>query len=157
MQTEWLLKRNCSLSPRQVALAFGTLDTVLLIIGFGFALHGWWLVLAFAWIEVAGLTVAVLHYARHATDRERVSLSERCLLVERIEGGRLRRVLLDPRWTRIVPPSRRRALIVLESRGVRVVIGAFVSEEKRQQIAQELRHALMAPTACRTRGKYERT
>ena len=142
MQGEWHLKRNCSLTPRQVMRAYGTLCAIVLAIGCVFALQGVWYVFAFGAIETGVVVLALLHYARHATDQEHISLSDGCLLVERIEAGQLRQIRLDPNWTRIVVPCRRRSLILLEARGVKVEIGGFVSEEARRQVAQELRREL---------------
>lgn len=144
MKHEWLLKRNCSMSPRQVAVAYGALCMFTLGIGLVFALRGIWMVLAFALLETVALALALLHYARHATDREHILLSERCLLVERTEAGQVRQLRLDPCWTRVAVPNRRRCMIELESRGVKVQIGGFVSEEIRQQVAQELKRELRA-------------
>jgi uncharacterized membrane protein len=143
MKREWVLKRNCSLSPRQLALAYAVLCSGALGIALIFVLQGIWYVLAFALLELAGIACALLHYARHALDREHIALSEGCLLVERVQAGHCERVRLDPSWTRIVlPDSRRRTLIQLESRGVKVEVGSFVSETIRQQVAQELRREL---------------
>ena len=144
MTHEWLLKRNCSMTPRQVAKAYGMLCGFVLAIGFVFALHGVWFVFAFALIEVGAVALALLHYVRHATDREHIALSDSCLLVERIEAGQVHAFRLDPCWTRIVVPCRRRSLISLESRGVKVEVGGFVSEEARLKVAQELRRELRA-------------
>ena len=144
MKTEWLLKRNCSLSPRQAAQAYGMLCAFLLVIGLGFTLRGAWWVLAFALIEASATVLALLHYARHACDREHIVLSESCLLVERIEAEQVRAIRLDPYWTRIAIPDRRRRLIELESRGTKVAVGGFVSEEAREQVAAEMRNALRA-------------
>jgi uncharacterized membrane protein len=142
MKREWVLQRNCSLTPRQLAGAYGVLCTAAFGIAFVFALYGIWFVFAFAACEMAAIAAALLHYARHALDREHIALSERCLLVERVQGGHTERVRLDPHWTRILLPDRRRALIELESRGTRVTIGSFVSDATRQQVARELRREL---------------
>jgi uncharacterized membrane protein len=142
MKREWLLKRNCSLTPRQLGKAYALLCAASFSIAAWFALHGIWFVLAFAAAEMAAVACALLHYSRHALDREHIALSERCLLVERVQGGRLEQVRLDPHWTRIAVPDRRRALIELESRGTRVAVGAFVSDAIRQQVAGELRREL---------------
>ena len=142
MTHEWLLKRNCSMSPRQVAKAYGMLCAVVLVIGCAFALQGVWFVFLFALVEIGAVVLALLHYARHATDREHIALSDNCLLIERIEAGRVQAIRLDPCWTRIMVPCRRRSLIGLESRGVTVEVGCFVSEEARLKVAQELRREL---------------
>ncbi len=139
---EWHLPRNCSLSPRDSARVYGALCALMLAVGAAFALHGIWMVLLFALLTMAALVLALLHYARHATDCEHICLSDGCLLVERIECGRRQQIRLDPYWTRIALPSRRRALIVLEARGVKVEVGGFVSEPVRAQVATELRRAL---------------
>lgn len=141
---EWLLKRNCSMSPRQVAIAYGMLCLFTFAIASAFALHGMWVVLAYAVLETCGLAFALLHYARHATDQEHISLSDSCLLVERCQAGTCEQVRLDPYWTRIGLPTRRRTLIQLESRGVKVEVGSFVSEELRRKVADELRAQLRA-------------
>ncbi len=147
MAHEWLLKRNCALSPRQVGKAYGMLCAFVLSIGVAFALHGVWFVFAFAVAEIAAFALALLHYARHATDQEHIALSDGCLLIERIEAGALQQIRLDPYWTKICVPSRRRTLIALESRGIKVEVGAFVSQEERQKVAQELRRELRASSA----------
>src|SRR5438132_536103 len=117
MEHEWLLKRNCSLSPRQVGRAYGYLCLFSFLIAAAFTLHGYWPVLIFALLEMAGVGLALLHYARHATDHEHIALSEGCLLVERVLAGHLSQVRLDPCWTKIAVPDRTHSLIQLESRG----------------------------------------
>lgn len=143
-QHEWFLKRNCSMSPRQVGIAYGMLCLFTFTIASVFALHGMWMVLAYAALESGGLAIALLYYARHATDHEHIALSEGCLLVERIEAGACAQVRLDPYWTRVGLPTQRHRLIQIESRGVKLEVGGFVSEEMRRQVANELRTELRA-------------
>lgn len=142
MTREWHLKRNCSLTPAQTLRVYGVLCAALLGIGMLFLMHGAWIVLAFALLEVAGIALALLHYARHAGDRERIAIQDACLLVERIEAGRLQQFRLDPGWTRIEAPDRRRALVRLVSRGTSVEVGAFVADRVRRRVARQLRRAL---------------
>lgn len=149
---EWFLKRNCSMSPRQVAIAYGVLCLFTFAVASVFALRGMWLVLAYALLETGGLAIALLHYARHATDQEHIALSEGCLLVERINGGECEQVRLDPYWTRIGLPTRQHTLIAIESRGVKLQVGGFVSAEMRRQVADELRAELRA-TSFETRWR----
>lgn len=148
MANTWILKRNCSLSPRQSAAAYLLLCTGSFGIALFFLLQGFWIVLAFAVLEMAAVGLALLHYARHALDVERIALTERCLLVERIDAGRRSRIRLDPVRTRIAAPvPRRQKLIRLESPGATVEIGSYVSETMRQQVAQELARAMRAHPA----------
>ena len=44
---EWILKRNCSIAPRQLAWVFAILCTVSLTVALGFTLHGAWTILFF--------------------------------------------------------------------------------------------------------------
>jgi uncharacterized membrane protein len=143
MKREWLLKRNCSLSPRQLACAYAVLCSAALGIALIFILQGIWFVFAFALLELAGIACALLHYARHALDHEHIALTERWLLVERVQAGQHEEVRLDPNWTRIsLPDNRRRALIEIESCGIKVEVGSFVTEATRRQVALELRREL---------------
>lgn len=150
MTREWTLRRNCSLSPRQVARAYAVLCAGSLAVAVGFLVHGIWFVLAFSLVELALVGLALLVYARHATDHERIALSESGLLVTRVLADRRELLRLDPLWTRVVvPDERRRALIRLESRGVKVEIGRFVDDSRRRQVARELRQALRSVSATR--------
>jgi uncharacterized membrane protein len=144
MQQEWHLKRNCSLTPRQAMLAFGSLCALTLLIGTGFALLGAWPMFGFAWLDVICIALALRHYTRHATDHEYVRLVDGSLLIERVEAGTVERIRLDSSWARVALPDRPRALIRVEARGVQVELGRFVSEEARRQVGAELRRALRA-------------
>ncbi|MNN13385.1 hypothetical protein D3C81_1264150 [compost metagenome] len=115
---DWLMKRNCSLSPRQVGWFYLSILTVSLAIALFFAWQGSWLVLPFASIELAGLGIALLVYARHATDYER------------------------PRWVRVELGESLRALVTLRSGGREVQVGCYVDPYRRRKFAQELAAAL---------------
>jgi uncharacterized membrane protein len=143
---EWTLQRNCSLTPRQAARAYAVLCTLSLGVALAFLLlHGVWIVLAFSLLELSCVGLALLLYARHALDRERIALFEGCLLVECVQAEVRSHAQLDPLWTRVLPG----ALITLESRGVRVEVGRFVNEAKRRQVARELRQALRQVSVMR--------
>jgi uncharacterized membrane protein len=150
MTREWTLRRNCSLSPRQVARAYAVLCLGSLAVAVGFLVHGIWFVLAFSLVELALVGLAMLVHARHATDHERIALSESGLLVTCVRADRRELVRLDPLWTRVVVPDERpRTLIQLESRGVKVEIGRFVDDRQRRQVARELRQALRGVSVMR--------
>lgn len=138
-QQEWLLKRNCSLAPRQLAMIFGSLAAVSLIIATVFAMGGAWLVLPFACIEVLALGAAFVVYSRHAADYERIVLCRDCLLVETCRGERLRREQCTPAWTRVEYSGTRRELIGLVAAGRRIDVGRFVPESERRVLARQLR------------------
>jgi uncharacterized membrane protein len=139
---DWLLKRNCSLTPRQLALAYAVQCVLSFAVAMMFTLQGAWYVLIFSMLEMSALALAFLYYARHATDHEHIALVDGCLLVERIVAGEVQQIRLDPYWTRIAVPKQTESLINLEAKGVKIEVGRFVTAAKRRQVAQELRQEL---------------
>ncbi|MES2537781.1 MAG: DUF2244 domain-containing protein [Pseudomonadota bacterium] len=141
---EWVLKRNCSISPRQLAMAYAALCSISLAVALVFTLRGAWFILGFAFLEMAAVGLAFLQYGRHATDREHIALIDDYLLVELIQAEQSRQFRLDPRHTRVELPEVRGALIELKAGGMRVEVGRFLTEWKRREFAQELRQQLRA-------------
>lgn len=145
MDQEWRLARNCSLSPRQVARAYALLCCASGAVAVAFLLRGVWIILAFSFCELTLVGLALLVYARHALDHERIALSDAALVVECVEAGERRQSCLDPLRTRVLEhpgAGGRHTLLRLESRGVQVEVGRFVTEARRRQVAAELRAAL---------------
>src|SRR3954471_7842284 len=87
----WFLKRNCSVTPAQLGWFYASLCVVSLGIGALFWTQGATLILPFAWLELGAVGLALLAYARHAADSERISLQDRRLVVELESGGQLHR------------------------------------------------------------------
>lgn len=140
---EWLLKRNCSLTPRQTFAVFAVLCASACAVGVAFMLlHGTWIVLGFAAVEISAIGAAFLHYARHATDHEHIALKDNCLLIEQFSAGAVLQIWLDASRIHVEPPHHARDMIVLEARGIRVEVGRFATDEMRRQVAQELRRGL---------------
>lgn len=139
---EWVLKRNCSMEPKRVLVVLALLGALSIGIGLVFWTQGATLVMPFASAELLAVGVALLVYARHAADNERIALSVRGLIVEHTNGTHVQRVTLRPAWVRIEPKQDDRSLIELSSQGQRVAVGRFVRPELRAQLAEELRAAL---------------
>lgn len=139
---DWLMKRNCSLSPRQVGWFYLSIVSLSLAIALFFAWRGAWLVLPFAGLELAGLGVALLVYARHAADYERVTLADGRLVVETASGSRVARQEFNPHWVRVELGESALALVVLRSGRQTVQVGCFLDPCRRQKFAQELVSAL---------------
>lgn len=145
---EWILKRNCSITPRQLAMVYLALCSVSLTVAVLFTLRGAWYILGFAVLELAAVGLAFFHYGRHATDRERIVLSEDTLLIELIEAEQASPHRLNLRTARVGLPESHRGLIVVEAAGTRVEIGRFLTNWRRREFARELalaiRHARQA-------------
>jgi uncharacterized membrane protein len=142
VKREWVLSRNCSMSPRQLMLAYAVLCAASFTVATFFTLHGAWYILGFAILEMSAVGAAFFFYARHATDREHIALIDDWLVVELIQKEQVKQFRLDPRWTRVEPPEARGGLIGLEAKGMRVEVGRFLTEWKRREFAGELRRAL---------------
>lgn len=138
----WVFKRNSSLAPRQVLWFYASLCVLSLGLGGIFWLRGATMVMPFAWIEMLVVGVALLVYARHAPDSERIDLSEDRLMVENTSGSRVERVAFNPGWVRVEPRHGDRSLIELSGQGRRIAVGRFVRPELRVQLADELRWSL---------------
>ncbi len=139
---QWVLKRNCSITPLQMLWFFGSLCVVSLAIGGFFWMQGATLVLPFAWIELLAVAAALFVYTRHATDSEHIQLQPGRLIVEHACGRRVERVEFVPSWVRVEPESGDRSLVELSGQGLRICVGRFVRPELRRQLAEELRWAL---------------
>jgi uncharacterized membrane protein len=139
---EWVLKRNCSLAPRQMLWFYASLCALSLSIGTMFWLRGATMVMPFAWLELLVVGALMLLYARHAADRESIALRGDALTVELACGRRVERVAFQPAWVRVEPEHGERSLIELSGQGRRIAVGRFVQPEMRYQLAEELRWAL---------------
>ena len=100
---QWRLARNCSITPAQMLQAYLMLCALSLAIAVGFYWHGAGPVLAFAGIELGIVGLALLFFARHAADREVLTLVGRQLQIERNFGSRTDRTEFQVDWLRIEP------------------------------------------------------
>lgn len=141
-RVEWLLRRNCSLAPRQLMAVYASLCLVSLGIAAVFWAHGATMVMPFAWLELLTLGGALFFYAQHAADRECIALTSECLLVEHQCGWHTERVAFRPQWVRVEPGASARSLIELSGQGRAIAVGRYVRPELRQGLAQEIRLAL---------------
>lgn len=139
---QWLLRRNCSVTPRQLGWLYLSLCIVSLAIGAGFWLQGAKLVLPFAWLELMAVGAAFAVYARHATDGETIRLAGAQLVVELENGGKLQRSEFRREWVRVEPMSDDGSLIELSGQGRSINVGRFVRPELRPELAREIRMAL---------------
>lgn len=147
-QQQWLFRRNCALTPRQLAAWFATLGGVSMVIAASFAAQGAWLVMPFACVESVALGVAFVVYARHAADYERILLGPRRLVIERSAGCALERVECEPAWVRVEYAGTHRSPVRLVAAGRQWEVGRFVPEEQRKELARQLRESLAGPHAA---------
>ena len=138
----WRLRRNCSVSPAQLLVAYLMLSGVSLTIGVFFWFQGAPVVIGFTGLELLVVGWAFVVYARHATDGEWISLQGASLVVERETAGRRERAEFERQWVRVEPKAGEHSLIELSGRGRKMEVGRFVRPELRQVLAGEIRRAL---------------
>jgi uncharacterized membrane protein len=130
-----VLKRNCSISPRGLLLAYGMLAALSVGIAVGFALFGAWLILPFAGLELALLAGAFWLTARHAADHERIELSRGRLRIEVREGECLQRYEMDARLARV---RWEEGHVMLRAPQAELELGRHLEAEARAGFAAEL-------------------
>ncbi|MEO0318559.1 MAG: hypothetical protein RL404_2236 [Pseudomonadota bacterium] len=140
---EWILKKNCSITPRQLAEAYMALCVASFLVASYFVVHGAWLVLVFSVLEMAAVGVAFMYFARHATDRELIALGDEGLVVQLVQAEQVSQYWMNPQRTRVELPDIRHGLIGLEADGDRVEVGRYLTEQKRRAFAQELKNELI--------------
>lgn len=131
-----VLKRNCSISPRGLALVFALLAALALGIASAFAALGAWLILPFAGLELLLLGAAFWFTARHATDYERIERARDRLTVQVSEGERLRRYEFDARRSRVRLGEN--GQVLLDAPQARLEIGRHLDARSRAGFAAEL-------------------
>lgn len=141
---QWLLKRNCSVTPAQLGWMYVSLCVVSMGIAIFFWMQGARMVMPFAWLELLAVGAAFVVYARHARDGEKIVLQGGQLVVELENGGRMRRAEFNRQWVRIEPKSGDGSLIEVSGQGQSVRVGRHLRPELRPALAREIRFALRA-------------
>ena len=139
---QWSIRRNCSLTPAQLLRFYLGMSVVSLGIASLFWFMGAHLVMPFAWLELMLLGGALLVYARHASDGEKITLRGSVLVVEREHGGQTERTEFAREWVRVEPSSGDGSRIEVSGQGRRVVVGRHLRPQLRPALARELRLAL---------------
>jgi uncharacterized membrane protein len=139
---DWLIKRNCSVSPRQFVGFYASLALCSATIALLLAARGAWLVAPFTGVELLAVGIAFVIHARHAVDYERIRLFPNRLVIEQVSAERLTQFEFNPRWVRVEPGVSPRAPITVVSRGQAVAVGQHLAHYRRAQFANELRGSL---------------
>jgi uncharacterized membrane protein len=139
---QWLLRRNCSVTPGQMLGFYGALCAISLLIALAFAWHGATVVLAFAGLELLAVGAALLLFARHAGDRELLTLHRARLRVEQHVGARVHHAEFAAPLLRVEPAAGQGSLVALTAQGSTLQVGRHLRPERREAFARELRRAL---------------
>ncbi len=139
---DWLLRRNCAVSPKQLAWFYMSMCAVSMVIATAFWFQGATLVMPFAWLELLAVGGCFLVYARHASDGEAIHLRDHHLVVELENAGKLERFEFRREWVRVEPKTGDNSLIEVYGQGRSVQVGRYVRPELRPVLAKEIRMAL---------------
>ena len=143
---QWLLKRNCSVTPLQLACLYLSLCVVSLGIATFFWVQGAKMVMLFSGLELSAVGWAFLVYARHAGDGEKIVLQGAQLVVELETAGRTQRAEFNREWVRVEPRKGDGSLIEVSGQGLSVSVGRHLRPELRPALAREIRSVLRTPT-----------
>jgi uncharacterized membrane protein len=140
-----VLYPNCSLGPAGFAVLMAAIVLLSGAIGAGFMMVGAWPVTGFLGLDVVLLYLAFRWNYRQARRAEFVRLDRDGLSVRRLEpDGRSQSWRFEPYWVRVSlePAGRHDRRLVLRSHGQQVVIGAFLTQDERLELAHALEAAL---------------
>ena len=139
---QWLFKKKCSFTPKQVGIFYLAQSTLSLIVASFFLYQGVWLILPFTLLELAVLAIALLIYARHATDYERIDIRQGELLVETSNAGKVMQFVFNPSWVRVDSVLNSQKLISINYQGQVLEIGRFIHVSLRKNFLIEFAQAL---------------
>jgi uncharacterized membrane protein len=140
---QWILRRNCAISPYQLLAVFLSVCLVSLGIAVVWSALGQWVILPYAVVECLALGVAFVFYCRHAQDRESVSLAGSVVRIESLVGGvsRVTELPRDGIWVQLDSDDRH-GLVSFRSGVQRELVGRFVDLEHRKRFVSEFRQAV---------------
>lgn len=138
----WLMKRNCSFSPKQVGLFYLSIVCFSLLVATYFLLIGVWMVIIFTSIEILALTIALYVYTRHALDYEKITIVGKQLLFERSWGGKLQSHEFNTIWTKLIRSESGGRDLILKTSTKEVPIGFFIGANEQAQFEKELERYL---------------
>ena len=134
------------MSWRENQILVASLAIISFGIAGGFAVQGLWVILPFAGAEILFLFGVLYWCSLKATEREVISIDTDNVLIETGRDRARHSYRLQRAWTTVelqapVPPGRGK--LVMRSKGKEYEIGACLTEEERNSLAQSLKQALI--------------
>jgi uncharacterized membrane protein len=149
------LRPHRSLSPEGFRWLIRGAIAANVVIGLPLYLLGAWPVLGFMGVDVYLLWWLFKRNYLDARRSERLTLTDRDLIVERMApDGEREEHRLDAYWLRVDLQGDAERLVVI-SRGNRLVIGRFLAPSERERVAGELEAAIAALRAPRYEHKWD--
>jgi len=148
----FLLRPNCGVYWQTTVIVFVAIAAVSLTIATLFAFAGFWPILPFAGLELTALGVALYVSAVRGNYREEIRVDSSTVEIRKGRKEPDRVWNFDLAWSEVLLeasfhrwyPSR----LAIRSQGNAVELGAFLTEEERLSLAEELRRCI-GPMAAR--------
>jgi len=140
--SRFIISPNCSLSRGQTRLFFAGISLFALLVALRFYLLGAWVVLPITALELLVLGVSLRMFMRNAGQVEVLTMDSQEVTLQRRGGSEEGEWRFQTYWLRVLLdkdnkswyPSR----LVLSSHGRAVEIGAFLTEEDREALAESI-------------------
>ena len=136
---QWIFRRNCSISPKQMTIIFAVLACICLIIGISFYVMGALLILPFSCLEIVALVIAFFYNAIHANDHEKLTIDSSFVNLELKKGFHLTKTQLVKAFCRIDLLTENKNLIQISQGSKGEVFGIHIHASKRPLFEKELR------------------
>lgn len=144
---QWMFKKNCSFSPKQVGLFYLAQSIFSLLVACFFIWQDIWLILPFTLLELVVLAIALLIYAKHATDYESILLESGVLTIERSTAGKVTLFSANPQWLKITKELTKNKLIGIQYQGHITEFGRFIHLSQREAFKKQLELSLKLNSA----------
>jgi uncharacterized membrane protein len=138
---DFYLKRNCSISPKSLALIFMVLGLFSVLIGIIFYTLGANLILPFSFVEVFALATAYFFNALHANDFEHLKIDKEHIYFESKYGRKFRKEKFIKSMTRVFP-STHKNLVNLSQGKKNIILGYNVHINCRPILESEIRRLI---------------
>jgi len=152
----FLIRGNCSLTLPSLVTVYGSLAVVSLGVALRFLYLGLWMVLPFTLLEL-GLLGGILYYLwSRRDDVEVISIAHSEVRVEQRDHKGSREWSMPCYWASVVVVNARHrnhpTRLLLRSHGKEEELGRCLTNEERDKLAGELRHAIDAQHRSHTPG-----
>jgi uncharacterized membrane protein len=147
LQTEWRLKRNCSVTPLALMAVFAALSGLSAVIALCFAFFGAWVIIPFAGLEIAVLGTAFFLWSRHATDYERIAVVDGKVILQLVERERVvNESEWNPLWLKVdvVPEPLGCCKVWFRQQGKKIEVARYLDSPRKLQWMVEFKSALGA-------------
>ncbi len=145
-----IARHNNSLTPKAGVKLLLALAGIVLVVGFGFARIGAWLVLPFAGLEILAFAYAFHYIYLHSGDFESITIESDNVVVEKRDYKEVTTTVFQRHWAQVslrevasVGGAIGKSGLFIRSHGKEIEFGKnFMSDEQRALLARELKQKL---------------